>query len=72
MAPEQTMKFKAAAVHAAPVFMDKKATIQKVVSLVEQAAKEDIKLLVFPETFVPGYPVRQYLRFSKLGGLISG
>lgn len=58
MAPEQTTKFKAAAVHAAPVFMNKAATIQKVVSLVEQAAKEDVKLLVFPETFVPGYPVR--------------
>ncbi|KAF2741683.1 carbon-nitrogen hydrolase [Sporormia fimetaria CBS 119925] len=56
MAPPQTTKFKAAAVHAAPVFMDKAATIRKVVTLIEQAAKEDVKLLVFPETFVPGYP----------------
>ncbi|KAF2280371.1 carbon-nitrogen hydrolase [Westerdykella ornata] len=56
MAPQQTVKFKVAAAHAAPVFMDKAATIKKVVSLVEQAAKEDIKLVVFPETFVPGYP----------------
>jgi predicted amidohydrolase len=50
-------KFKVAAAHAAPVFMDKAATIKKVVSLIEQAAQDDIKLLVFPETFVPGYPV---------------
>ncbi|KAF1993049.1 carbon-nitrogen hydrolase [Amniculicola lignicola CBS 123094] len=49
-------KFKVAAAHAAPVFMDKAATIRKVISLVEQAGKEEIKLLVFPETFVPGYP----------------
>lgn len=57
MAPPQLTKFKAAAAHAAPVFMDKASTIKKVVSLIEQAAKEDIKLVVFPETFVPGYPV---------------
>ncbi len=52
-------KFKVAAVHAAPVFMNKAATTQKVIRLIEQAAKEDIKLLVFPETFIPGYPVRR-------------
>ncbi|KAK0637027.1 carbon-nitrogen hydrolase [Bombardia bombarda] len=55
MAFKQT-KFKVAAAHAAPIFMDKAATIAKVVRLIEQAAAEDIKLLVFPETFIPGYP----------------
>ncbi|KAF1948791.1 carbon-nitrogen hydrolase [Byssothecium circinans] len=54
--PDKLTKFKVAAAHAAPVFMDKKATLKKCVALIEQAAKEDIKLLVFPETFVPGYP----------------
>ena len=49
-----------AAAHAAPVFMNKAATIKKVISLIEQAAKDDVKLLVFPETFVPGYPVGGY------------
>ncbi|KAK1760391.1 carbon-nitrogen hydrolase [Echria macrotheca] len=49
-------KFKVAAAHAAPVFMDKAATIKKVIRLIEQAGAADIKLLVFPETFVPGYP----------------
>jgi nitrilase len=52
-------KFKVAAAHAAPVFMDKAATIKKTVRLIEQAGADDIKLLVFPETFIPGYPVRQ-------------
>lgn len=51
-------KFKAAAVHAAPVYMDKVATTAKVLRLIEQAAKEGISLLVFPEAFVPGFPVR--------------
>lgn len=52
-----TTKFKAAAVHAAPVYMDKAATLKKVVELIKQAGEEGISLLVFPETFVPGYPV---------------
>jgi nitrilase len=56
MAPKET-KFKVAAAHAAPVFMDKAATIKKAIQLIETAAKDDIKLLVFPETFIPGYPV---------------
>jgi len=51
-------KFKVAAAHAAPVFMNKAETIKKVVRLIEEAGKQDIKLLVFPETFIPGYPVR--------------
>ena len=50
-------KSKAAAVHAAPVYMNKQATIEKVVRLIKQAGQEGVKLLVLPETFVPGYPV---------------
>jgi nitrilase len=57
MAPPKETKFKVAAAHAAPVFMNKAATIKKTVQLIEQAATDDIKLLVFPETFIPGYPV---------------
>jgi Carbon-nitrogen hydrolase len=52
--------FKVAAAHAAPVFMNKAATIKKVVALIDQAANDSIKLLVFPETFIPGYPVRRF------------
>jgi hypothetical protein len=57
MPPTKVTKFKVAAAHAAPVFMDKAATIKKTVRLIEQAAADDVKLLVFPETFIPGYPV---------------
>lgn len=57
MAPKKETKFKVAAAHAAPVFMNKAATIKKTVQLIEQAAAEDVKLVVFPETFIPGYPV---------------
>lgn len=57
MAPPKETKFKVGAAHAAPIFMNKAATIKKTVLLIEQAAADDIKLLVFPETFIPGYPV---------------
>jgi nitrilase len=53
----KTPKFKVAAAHAAPVFMNKAATIKKVISFIEQAANDDVKLVVFPETYIPGYPV---------------
>lgn len=39
--------------------MHRPSTIEKVVKLIGQAGSESIDLLVFPETFIPGYPVRQ-------------
>lgn len=50
------LKFKAAAVQAAPVFLDKKATIDKACSLIAEASKNGAELIVFPEAFIPTYP----------------
>jgi nitrilase len=47
---------KVAAVQAAPVFLDREATVDKAVGLVDKAAAEGAELIVFPETFVPTYP----------------
>lgn len=46
-----------AVVQAAPVFLDKRATIEKALRLIEAGARRGAGLLVFPETFLPGYPV---------------
>mgnify|MGYP000857350215 CR=1 FL=1 len=45
-----------AVVQAAPVIMDRTATIAKVAELTAQAAAQGAKIVVFPETFIPCYP----------------
>jgi nitrilase len=50
------LKFKAAAVQAAPVFLDTPATVDKVCVLLREAASHGASLVVFPEVFVPAYP----------------
>ncbi|WP_067733925.1 carbon-nitrogen hydrolase family protein [Novosphingobium naphthalenivorans] len=49
-------RFKAAAVQAAPVFLDADSTIDKAISLIREAARHGANIVVFPEVFVPGYP----------------
>jgi len=49
-------KFRAAAVQAAPVFLDLDATVDKTVALIAEAAQGGAELIAFPETWIPGYP----------------
>lgn len=50
-------KFKAAAMHVAPVFMNTPATIDKVCSLIAEAARNGASLIAFPETYVSAFPI---------------
>lgn len=45
-----------AVVQAAPVFMDREATLDKACELILEAGQNGARLVVFPESFIPCYP----------------
>jgi aliphatic nitrilase len=45
-----------AVVQAAPVWMDKAATIEKACGLIARAAVQGAKVIAFPESFIPAFP----------------
>ncbi|MEO1446808.1 MAG: Nit6803 family nitrilase [Cyanobacteria bacterium J06635_11] len=47
---------RAAAVQLSPVLYSRSGTMEKVLKAIDDAAKEGVQLIVFPETFVPYYP----------------
>jgi aliphatic nitrilase len=50
-------KFKACSAHVAPIFLDAKATVEKACALIAEAARNGARLIAFPESYVPGFPV---------------
>lgn len=50
-------RFKGAACHAASVFLNSAKTAEKACDLIGEAARNGASLIVFPESFLPGFPV---------------
>ena len=53
-----------ALIQAEPVLFDKDACLQKALSLIRDAAAGHADLIVFPELFIPGYPIGMNFGFS--------
>ncbi|MGH1488379.1 MAG: carbon-nitrogen hydrolase family protein [Acidimicrobiales bacterium] len=53
---KQPRDFRVAAVQAAPAYLDRDATIDIVIEQIAKASAEKADLVVFPESFLPGYP----------------
>jgi nitrilase len=52
----ETTSVRVAVMQAAPVIMDREATVAKLADLTRQAAAKGAKIIMFPETFIPCYP----------------
>jgi aliphatic nitrilase len=55
-------KFIAAAAQIAPVFLDRDASTEKACNTIADAGKSGARLIVFPETYLPGYPYWNLVR----------
>jgi nitrilase len=49
-------KVRVAVVQASPIYMDKNSSITKACNLIRDAGNNGAELIVFSETFIPGYP----------------
>ena len=66
-------KLRAAIVQGSPVLFDKKATTEKCVEYIREAGKEGAELIVFPESFIPCYPLGMtFEHLARLGGPFPG
>lgn len=50
-------RLRAAACHTSPIFLNSRATTDKCTSLIDQASRAKANLVVFPESFIPAFPI---------------
>ncbi|WP_082650709.1 Nit6803 family nitrilase [Mastigocoleus testarum] len=65
---DRSRTVKAAAVQISPVLYSREGTTEKVLKAIADAAKEEVQLIVFPETFIPYYPYFSFIQPPVLMG----
>ncbi|KAL5118538.1 hypothetical protein ACEQ8H_003553 [Pleosporales sp. CAS-2024a] len=55
-------KLRVAACHVSPLFLNARATTDKAISLIQQAAARKANLVVFPETYIAAFPIWSSVR----------
>ncbi|MBP0036224.1 MAG: Nit6803 family nitriliase [Roseofilum sp. SBFL] len=65
---DYTGTIRAAAAQISPVLFSREGTLNKVLEAIAQAAQQDARLIVFPETFVPYYPYFSFIQPPVLMG----
>ena len=63
--------FVVAAAQVTPVFLDRKATLEKACEIIGEASKNGAKLVVFPEAFFPAYPDWVWVTTGGQGDLLD-
>ncbi|KAK4953498.1 hypothetical protein LTR66_013637 [Elasticomyces elasticus] len=56
-AKRSLLPLRAAICHVSPIFLSAAKTTEKAIKLIHQASKHSANLVVFPETFIPAFPV---------------
>lgn len=60
-------RYKVAAAHVAPVFLETGDTVAKARDVIAEAARKGARLVAFPEAFIPGFPVWAALQAPTRG-----
>jgi aliphatic nitrilase len=64
---DQESSVRLAAVQAAPVWLNRSATVDKAIELISEAAAHGARFVGFPENFIPGHPVWYYYHAATSG-----
>lgn len=59
---DQYPRLRVAAVQAAPVFLNREASVEKACRLIREAGSAGAKVIGFPEGFIPGHPLWYHFR----------